>query len=220
MSVYLAFERKRSSPGRHPSIMSGKIGACGLRRKKADFSCCPCSGRSWVTWFSTPIRWWFTVFTVLMGRQAKGWTFAACSMNMVPMGLPFALLGALVGLLLGFFLEARSRRFEMEKRLLAVETLRQLMVTLAHHLLNAVQGIGGFASLAIRKEKDEDKRRPLEIIKREAIRIEATVKALQSLESVSTERYTKSSETLMIDIRKELQERIEALNKEQIEPPR
>jgi len=139
---------------------------------------------------------------------------------MVPMGLPFALLGALVGLLLGFFLEARSRRFEMEKRLLAVETLRQLMVTLAHHLLNAVQGIGGFASLAIRKEKDEDKRRPLEIIKREAIRIEATVKALQSLESVSTERYTKSSETLMIDIRKELQERIEALNKEQIEPPR
>ena len=74
--------------------------------------------------------------------------------------------------------------------------------------------------MAIRKEKDEDKRRPLEIIKREAIRIEATVKALQSLESVSTERYTKSSETLMIDIRKELQERIEALNKEQIEPPR
>jgi len=145
---------------------------------------------------------------------------AAFRLDMVPMGLPFALLGALVGLLLGFFLEARSRRFEMEKRLLAVETLRQLMVTLAHHLLNAVQGIGGFASLAIRKEKDEDKRRPLEIIKREAIRIEATVKALQSLESVSTERYTKSSETLMIDIRKELQERIEALNKEQIEPPR
>jgi len=145
---------------------------------------------------------------------------AAFRLDMVPMGLPFALLGALVGLLLGFFLEARSRRFEMEKRLLAVETLRQLMVTLAHHLLNAVQGIGGFASLAIRKEKDEEKRKPLEIIKREAIRIEAVVKALQSLESVSTERYAKSSETLMIDIRKELQERLEALNKEQIEPPR
>jgi hypothetical protein len=32
-----------------------------------------------------------------------------------------------VGLLLGFWLEARSRRFEMEKRILAVETLRQLM---------------------------------------------------------------------------------------------
>ena len=35
-----------------------------------------------------------------------------------------------------------------------------------------------------------------------------------------TERYTKSSETLMIDIRKELQERIEALNKETTESPR
>ncbi|HEX9156508.1 MAG TPA: hypothetical protein VF827_00725, partial [Syntrophales bacterium] len=140
--------------------------------------------------------------------------------GMISMGFPFALMGALIGLLLGFWLEARSRRFEMEKRLLAVDTLRQLMVTLAHHLLNAVQGIGGFAALALRKEKDEDKRRPLEIIKRESIKIEAVVKALQSLESVTTERYTKSSETLMIDIRKELQERMEALNKEKIESPR
>jgi len=145
---------------------------------------------------------------------------AAFRLDMAPMGLPFALLGALVGLLLGFWLEARSRRFEMEKRLLAADTLRQLMVTLAHHLLNAVQGIGGFAALALRKEQDGDKRRPLEIIKQESIKIEAVVKALQSIESVTTERYTKSSETLMIDIRKELQERIEALNKEKIESPR
>lgn len=145
---------------------------------------------------------------------------AAFRLDMAPMGLPFALLGALAGSLLGFWLEARSRRFEMEKRLLAVDTLRQLMVTLAHHLLKAVQGIGGFAALALRKEKDEDKRRPLEIIKQESIKIEAVVKALQSLESVSTERYTKSSEAMMIDIRKELRERMEALNKEKIDSPR
>jgi signal transduction histidine kinase len=145
---------------------------------------------------------------------------AAFRLDMLPMGFPFALIGALIGLLLGFCLEARSRRFETEKRLLAVDTLRQLMVTLAHHLLNAVQGIGGFAGLALRKETDEDKRRPLEIIKKESIKIEAVVKALQSLESVTTERYTKSSETLMIDIRKELQERMEALSKEKIESPR
>jgi signal transduction histidine kinase len=145
---------------------------------------------------------------------------AAFRLDMAPMGLPFALLGALAGLLLGFWLEARSRRFEMEKRLLAVDTLRQLMVTLAHHLLNAVQGIGGFAALALRKEQDMDKRRPLERIRQESIRIEAVVKALQSLEAVTTERYTKSSETLMIDIRKELQERIEALNKDISDSPR
>lgn len=145
---------------------------------------------------------------------------AAFRMDMMPMGLPFALIGALIGLLLGFWLEARSRRFEMEKRALAVETLRELMVTLAHHLLNAVQGIGGFASLALKKEQDEDKRRPLEIIRRESIRIEAVVKALQSLESITTERYTKSSDFLMIDIQKELQEKIEALSKEKIDSPR
>ena len=145
---------------------------------------------------------------------------AAFRLDMMPMGLPFAFLGALAGLLLGFWLEARSRRFEMEKRLLAVDTLRQLMVTLAHHLLHAVQVIGGFAALALRKEQDEDKRRQFEFIKQESIRIEAVVKALQSLESVSTDRYTKTSETLMIDIRKELQEKMEALNKEKIESPR
>lgn len=105
----------------------------------------------------------------------------AFSLDMLAMGLPFALIGAVVGLLLGFRLEARGRQVEMEKRLLAVETLRQLMVTLAHHLLNAVQGIGGFASAVLRKEHEEDKRKPLERIRQESIRIEAVVKALQSL---------------------------------------
>lgn len=84
--------------------------------------------------------------------------------------------------------------------------------------LNSVQGIGGFAARAIKKEKDEDQRRPMQFIMNEAKRIEAVVKALQSLESVSTERYTESSETLMIDIRKELQEKIEALGREKDQP--
>ena len=144
---------------------------------------------------------------------------AAFRLDMVPMGLPFALLGALIGLLLGFWLETRSRRFEMEKRFLAVETLRQLMVTLAHHLLNAAQGIGVLTSLALRKEQDEDKRRPLEKIRQETTRIEAVVKALQSLDSVTRERYAGSGETQMIDIREELQEKMEALNKKGIGSP-
>lgn len=139
--------------------------------------------------------------------------------DMLPMGLPFALLGAAAGMALGFWLEARVRRHEMEKRSLAVETLRQLMVTLAHYLLNAVQGIGGFASRAIKTEQDDDKKRTLENIRNEAVKIEAVVKSLQSLEAVSTERYTKSSETLMIDIRKELQEKIEALGGGIDQPP-
>ena len=139
--------------------------------------------------------------------------------DMLPMGLPFALLGAVAGMAFGFWLEARARRHEMEKRLLAVETLRHLMVTLAHHLLNAVQGIGGFASRAIKREHDEDKKRTLENIRNQAVKIEAVVKSLHSLEAISTERYTESSETLMIDIRKELQAKLEALGGKIDQPP-
>ena len=139
--------------------------------------------------------------------------------DMLPMGLPFALLGAVAGMAFGFWLEARARRHEMEKRLLAVETLRQLMVTLAHHLLNAVQGIGGFAFRAIKREQDEDKKRTLENIRNQAVKIEAVVKSLHSLEAISTERYTESSETLMIDIRKELQAKLEALGGKIDQPP-
>lgn len=135
--------------------------------------------------------------------------------NMLPMGIPFALLGAVAGLFFGFWLEARLHRFEMEKRLCAVETLRQLMVTLAHHLLNSVQGIGGFAAYVIRKEQDEDIKHRLEIIRNEARKIEAVIKSLQSLEVVATERYIKNSETIMIDIRKELQERLKEIYPEE-----
>ena len=142
-----------------------------------------------------------------------------CHPDMLPMGIPFALLGGVAGTFFGLWLNGKNRKVEAEKKLALVEGVRQLMVTLAHHLLNAAAGIGGLADLFIRKEKDEDKRKPLEIIKRESIRIEAVVKSLQSLKTVTSERYIGSSETLMIDIRKELQERIDAFDKEKSEPP-
>ncbi len=45
-----------------------------------------------------------------------------------------------------------------------------------------------------------------EIIRDEARKIEAVVKTLQSLETVATERYIGSSETMMIDIRNEIRD--------------
>jgi len=126
--------------------------------------------------------------------------------DMLHMGIPFALLGGAAGLFFGFWLNARMRRFEEEKRLLAAETVRQLTVTLSHHLLNAVQGIGGFAASVIRKEQDDDLRRRMELIRDEARKIEAVVKTLQTLETVATERYIGSSETMMIDIRNEIRD--------------
>ncbi len=44
------------------------------------------------------------------------------------------------------------------------------------------------------------------MIRDEAREIEAVVKSLQSLETVAVERYIGSRETMMIDIRKELQD--------------
>ncbi len=124
--------------------------------------------------------------------------------DMLAMGIPFALLGGGAGRFFGFWLNARVRRLEAEKRLLAAETVRQLTVTLAHHLLNAAQGIGVISAAVMRKERDEETRRRLELIRDEARRIEAVVKSLQSLETVATVRYVESCETLMIDIREEL----------------
>lgn len=139
---------------------------------------------------------------------------ASFSPNMLPMGIPFALLGGVAGLFFGFWLNARARRFEEEKRLLAAETARQLTVTLSHHLLNAVQGIGGFAASVIRKEQDDDLKRRVELIRGEARKIEAVVKTLQSLETVATERYIGSSETMMIDIRNELRDALKEASPE------
>ena len=135
--------------------------------------------------------------------------------GMLSMGIPFAVLGAAGGLFFGLWLETRRQRLETEKRLLAVETLRQIMMTISHHMLNAAQVIGGFAARDIRKEKDEDIRKHLEAIQNEAMRIEAVVSSLQSLESVKSDRFQGNSETAMVDIQEELREKMEELKRRQ-----
>lgn len=129
------------------------------------------------------------------------------------MGVPFALLGAVAGLFLGFWVDARRQRFELEKRLLALETLRNVMMTLAHYLLNAAQIVGGFAARDIKSEQDERIRRHLEMMRNEATRIEAVVKSLQSLESVKSDRFLKDGNAAMIDIQEELRKRLEVLKR-------
>ncbi len=129
--------------------------------------------------------------------------------GLLPRGMPFAFFGGAGGLFFGFWLEARRRRLEMEKRMLAMETVRQLMMTVSHHLLNAVQVVGGFAARDARNERDEAIRKHLDAIRNEAARIEAVVKALQSLESVRIDRFLENGRASMVDIEKELSERME-----------
>jgi signal transduction histidine kinase len=132
----------------------------------------------------------------------------AFSRGMLHMGIPYALLGAVAGVFFGFWMEAERRRDEMEKRAAAVDTLRQLMVTLSHYLLNATTVIGGYTSLVLRKEDNPELANHLEVIKKESENIEAVVRSLQSLETVETESYGGGSEVLMIDIKRQIEERL------------
>jgi signal transduction histidine kinase len=146
--------------------------------------------------------------SIAAGGMTMDTLSGVCHPDMLPMGIPFALLGGVAGAFFGLWLIGKNRKVEAEKKIALVEGVRQLMVTLAHHLLNSAAGIGGLADLFLRKEQDERKKSQLEIMKKEAVRIEAVVKSLQSLKIVTSERYIGSSETLMIDIRKELEERL------------
>ncbi len=145
---------------------------------------------------------------IAAGGVTMGTLSGVCHPDMLPMGIPFALLGGVAGAFFGLWLNGKNRKVEADKKLALVEGVRQLMVTLAHHLLNSATGIGGLADLFLRKEQDERKKNQLEMMKKEAVRIEAVVKSLQSLKTVTSERYIGSSETLMIDIRKELEKRL------------
>lgn len=145
-------------------------------------------------------------------RSLLEYAAAAFRPVMVAMGLPFGLLGGATGLSLGLWLEGRDRRVEFEIRMAEAEAVKSLMVTLAHHLLNAAQVVGGFAGVCLRRERDEQIQRHLEVIQTEAHRVEAVVHALQAVETAAVEPYVAGSDARMIDIREELERRLLAGN--------
>lgn len=53
-----------------------------------------------------------------------------CHPHMLPIGIPFALLGGVAGVFFGLLLKGKNRKVEAEKKLALVEGVRQLMVTL------------------------------------------------------------------------------------------
>jgi len=139
--------------------------------------------------------------------------------GMLHMGIPYAVVGAVAGLFFGLWMEAERQRVEVEKRITAADTLKELMVTLSHYLLNACMVIGGYAERSIRKSDDDDMKRRLGVIKDEARQIEDVVKSLQSVDAVVSESYSNAGETKMIDIRRQLERMIEERKKTQGEKP-
>lgn len=134
------------------------------------------------------------------------------TMEMTFMALAFAVFGAGVGLLTGALSERKRRLFEAEmeneKRKTAVETLRRLMITLSHHLLNANTIIGATAHRSIRHTTDAGLIESLDLIREEAAKIDAVIGALKRITEIKTADYTSKGKDLMIDISKEIEENL------------
>lgn len=130
------------------------------------------------------------------------------------MGLAFSVLAGITGLCFGSWLYQRDRlvaeQVESARRLAALETLKALMVTLAHYIRNANMVIGGFSDHLIRHVLDQNHKDRLQLIHKASQEIEAVVDSLQNLVQISATEYIASGTAQMIDLQKELEERLAA----------
>jgi hypothetical protein len=134
------------------------------------------------------------------------------TLEMTFMALAFAVFGAGVGLLIGALSERRRRLFEAEmeneKRKTAIETLRRLMITLSHHLLNANTVIGGTAHRCRRHTTDAGLIESLDLIRDETAKIDVVIRTLKKITEIKTADYTSEGKDLMIDISREIDENL------------
>jgi len=132
--------------------------------------------------------------------------------EMTFMALAFAVFGACVGLLTAALSERKRRLFEaemeIENKKTAVETLRRLMITLSHHLLNANTVIGATAHRSKRHTTDVGLIESLDLIREEAAKIDAVIETLKKISEIRTADYTSEGKNLMIDISKEIEEKL------------
>jgi signal transduction histidine kinase len=136
----------------------------------------------------------------------------AFSPYLVRIGLVFAFLGGVAGWIAGsWFLQ--KKRLEAEKiehlrSITALETLKELMVTLAHYIRNANMVVGGFSARLSKSIPDPDLQKELRLIQEASREIDAVIAALQDLTKISTVEYTASSHERMIDLKKDLEARL------------
>lgn len=146
----------------------------------------------------------------IWGRQMH----MAFGADMLAMGGAFAFMGGLAGFCLGAWHLQKERwtaeKIESQKRLAALETLRELMVTLAHHIRNANMVIGGFSTRILKNTEDPEMQRQLKLIRQASLEIEAIIASLESLSQIDRTQYIDAWETKMIDLSQELKARLEA----------
>jgi signal transduction histidine kinase len=137
-------------------------------------------------------------------RRQFGQSF---SPDMLIMGLAFSFMGGLAGLGLGAW---HLQKLEARRRQAALDTLQQLMVTLAHHIRNANMVVGGFNRRLLKNTTDPESQRQLKLIQQASQEIAAVIDSLQSLTEIDHSRYIGSWDTKMIDLRRELAARLQA----------
>ncbi len=134
--------------------------------------------------------------------------------EMLAMGMAFAFMGGVAGFFFGVWYYQKERlmaeRLEFQRRQVALETLQELMVTLAHHIRNANVVIGGFSVRMIKNLADPEMQRQLQLIQQASREIEAVIASLEGLSEVYRARYIGEWETKMIDLKQELEARLAA----------
>lgn len=141
------------------------------------------------------------------GRQVH----LAFRADMLAMGGAFAFMGGVAGFCLGAWYLQKERltreRLESQRRQAALETLQELMVTLAHHIRNANTVIGGFSAHLQKHLPDREFQEPLRLIHQASQDIEAVIASLESLQEIKPTSYVDAWQTRMIDLKRELEAR-------------
>jgi signal transduction histidine kinase len=147
---------------------------------------------------------------LLLGSQL----YSAFGYDMLAMGLAFVFMGGVAGFGLGaWYLQRESlaqERLESQRRQVALDTLRELMVTLAHHIRNANMVIGGFSKHLQKHISDPELIRQAEMIHRASHEIDDVILSLENVSKIDHTQYIDGWRTQMIDLKKELEARLDA----------
>ena len=139
---------------------------------------------------------------------------AAFSPEMLVMGLAFSFMGGVAGFGLGAWHLQKEllaqEQLETQRRQAALNTVRELMVTLAHHIRNSNMVIGGFSQHLQKHISDPELRRQLELIHRASDEIDDVILALENVSQIDHAQYIDGWRTQMIDLKKELEARLDA----------
>ena len=129
--------------------------------------------------------------------------------------LSFIFLGGFIGFIFGKWYDRRQQhikeRIEREKREAAIETLRELTVTLSHYLINCSAIIRGFAHRGNQATEDEKVKKYFSIILEEVDKSIAVMKGLAALKEIESVKYVESGAAMMIDLKKQIKEQLEKL---------